>query len=470
MTRYVPRHKFGFPLRAIVAGSVAVVLAVAVLVLPVTAQAHTVLRSTNPAADGKLTTLPATITLTFNSKVRTEPGAIKVFDNDGKRLDDGTTRLTTGDTTAIQRLRPGVSGLIAVGWRVVSADGHTVTGSFTFTVGAAPADTASVQKSAKDRLSNATRTDRTAVIVGGVGRFIALLGLLVATGGALFAASIAHGWRPRLLGASLSGTAFGLMLTYLSDTAITRGSSFGGAFRLHALVVESSNPYGRAAIITCSMCLLAAIVAPMLRSAQPGTVPSKLARTTVTFVFCTLAATTSLAGHAVVTSPVAIRLPLDMLHVLAASAWLGGLIQLGYLAASWTGGTTDTGAGTTSLAAAAAVVEPIRLDWVQRFSNVAFGCVVVLLATGVYATITEVGMSWHALTTTRYGHIVLAKLLLYAGTIPLAMLNRSTLVPGLRARPKDASSLLRQYVYREASLLIVIVGLTAWLIGSDPHA
>ena len=289
-----------------------------------------------------------------------------------------------------------------------------------------------------------------------------LLSLLIATGGALFAAAIAPGWPPRLLGASLSGATIGLALTYVTDAAITSGSGLGTAFHLHALVVESSNPYGRAALITGSMCMLAAIVAPMLRSTAPGTTSSGLVRTTVALVFCTLAATTSLAGHAFVTSPVAVRLPLDMLHVLAAAAWLGGLVQLGFVAASWS---TDIGEATPS-----SLVTLGRLDWIKRFSTVAFGCVVMLLITGTYATLAEVGVSWHALTTTRYGHIVLAKLLLYAATMPLALFNRSTLIPALTTRPKDASSMLRQYVYRETALLIVIVGLTAWLIGSDPHA
>ena len=70
------------------------------------------------------------------------------------------------------------------------------------------------------------------------------------------------------------------------------------------------------------------------------------------------------------------------------------------------------------------------------------------------------------LVSTDYGRLVTAKLILFAGTVPLAWNNMRTFVPSLEARPADAAGILRQYVARELVLLLVVIALTAWLIAT----
>jgi putative copper export protein len=139
-----------------------------------------------------------------------------------------------------------------------------------------------------------------------------------------------------------------------------------------------------------------------------------------------------------------LRLPLDMLHVVAAAVWLGGLVQLAMLAPS-----------------AATYVAEIR-----RFSRTAFGAVVVILVTGAYATYAELGLAPHQLVDSTYGRLVAGKLLLYAATMPLAWNNMTAFVPRIERRPEDAPRLLRQYVWRETVLLVLVIALTVWLIAT----
>ena len=161
-------------------------------------------------------------------------------------------------------------------------------------------------------------------------------------------------------------------------------------------------------------------------------------------VFVGLAASLSITGHAVTTDPVWLRMPLDMIHVTAAAIWIGGLVQMAYLApfaTSW-------------------------IDSIARFSRVAFVSVLALLLTGVYAAVVELDMQPGELLGSTYGRLIVAKLALYVGVMPLAYTNMRTFVPNLRRRPEDAPRMLRQYALRELALVIVVVVLTVWLIAT----
>ena len=101
-----------------------------------------------------------------------------------------------------------------------------------------------------------------------------------------------------------------------------------------------------------------------------------------------IAATWAMAEHASTGIQPGIAMPVDMVHLLAVAAWLGGLAAL--LVALYR-------APCRSSAAA-----------VRRFSRVAFGSVLVLVATGLYQSWRQVG-SWSALTGTAYGQLLLVK-------------------------------------------------------------
>lgn len=95
-----------------------------------------------------------------------------------------------------------------------------------------------------------------------------------------------------------------------------------------------------------------------------GARASSLRRAMVSIVAAySLAMSTSIAGHAMATEPNGLRVPLDMLHVLAAAAWVGGLLALYHYC------TTDH----------------VQAPAVVRYSRLALGCVVVLIATGTFA-------------------------------------------------------------------------------------
>ncbi|GAA1820491.1 copper resistance protein CopC [Planosporangium flavigriseum] len=126
-------RRTGWPRRParLIAAMLFAVLAT-VPVLPQTAWAHSQLRATTPAASSTVTAPISEVTLTFNEPVQQRFSIVVVDGPGGVNYSDGPVRVV--DSTVHQPVRPLRSGSYTVQWRVVSADGHPVEGSFGFTV------------------------------------------------------------------------------------------------------------------------------------------------------------------------------------------------------------------------------------------------------------------------------------------------------------------------------------------------
>lgn len=109
-------------------------LAMIVLVSPApAASAHTVLTAADPAADSTVSAGPSRVTATFNERLQPTFAAMTVVGPDGNLWSQGD--VTVQDATAGVGLRPlGPAGRYTVNYRVTSADGHVVSGSWSFTV------------------------------------------------------------------------------------------------------------------------------------------------------------------------------------------------------------------------------------------------------------------------------------------------------------------------------------------------
>lgn len=101
------------------------------------ASAHDELVSSDPASGTAVDALPAQITLTFSGAVLADldGNQVQVTDATGQALADGDP--VVQDNVVSQPLAGAAEGAVAVVWRVVSADGHPVSGEFSFTVAGA---------------------------------------------------------------------------------------------------------------------------------------------------------------------------------------------------------------------------------------------------------------------------------------------------------------------------------------------
>src|SRR5271166_1776172 len=134
--------------RAAAAALLAAMVAIVALAGAPAASAHATRIAVDPAENASLTTGPTRVSATFNEPLQTTFAAMTVVGPDGNLWSTGDPRIQ-GAVVSV-KVRPlGPSGSYTVNYRVTSADGHVVSGSWSFrltvagtgTPGPAPAAT-----------------------------------------------------------------------------------------------------------------------------------------------------------------------------------------------------------------------------------------------------------------------------------------------------------------------------------------
>ncbi|MEU0567897.1 copper resistance CopC family protein, partial [Nonomuraea sp. NPDC005983] len=99
------------------------------------ALAHNVLVGSDPKDGATLSSVPERVTLVFDQTVRQGYAQVGVTGADGSAWADGAASVAAEKVSVkVKPLRPG--GSYVVGYRILSADGHPVTGKITFTLSA----------------------------------------------------------------------------------------------------------------------------------------------------------------------------------------------------------------------------------------------------------------------------------------------------------------------------------------------
>ena len=144
----------------------------------------------------------------------------------------------------------------------------------------------------------------------------------------------------------------------------------------------------------------------------------------------------------------------QMVHLLAAGLWLGGLVPL-----AWLLGRARSPSG--------AVWISVARDVVPRFSQMGYVAVALLAATGLLNTLLLVG-SIHALVGTPYGRLLALKILLFLAMVCVALFNRFRLLPRLRREAQASArtaALARSVVFEQGlglAVLAVVSVLGTW--------
>jgi copper transport protein len=348
---------------------------------------------------------------------------------------------------------------------VVSVDGHPVRGAFTFAVGPNPGPAPQFP------VPSISETAATPSLVAA--RAIVFLSVMAAIG--LFILRIATA-RPvvrrvsetRLRAVSVAfGIAAAIALVAIPVYVVMATAQFAlrSAFDLgNVLPLVRDSAFGRSYLdleLTVALFVLAAGLA--LWADRPERARRSIAEL-LSAAGALLAATATLlvpglSGHAGQTSPRGLSVALDWLHLAAGSLWIGGLI--GLLVLWW------------SLPAARRVAG--LMVCVPRFSNTAFVSVLLLIGSGVGASIIHLP-TLSSLWQTSYGQALLVKIGLLGAALMLGAVNLLRTRPRLAAsgdRPElgaGAASLLRRLVSGETLLIAAAVVAAAVLSSLPPPA
>ena len=450
-------------------GAMAVVLAATgIATAPASAWGHASLLSTSPAAQRVAPHTPDELALTFSEAVEPRFAVISITDVKGRQVGVGAPSRSAADPRTIERdvrrLRP---GWYLAYWRVISADGHPVRGAFTFAVGPGPGTPRQFA------IPSLRETAATPGLIAA--RWAVLLSLMLAVGLFVFRCVIA---RPAgateedrslraVTIAMLAALAAGLVSVpvYLllstakfSTLAVT---DLGG---LLPLVRISS--FGRGIsdleVLLALFGLAAGIAIWLDRPDRPRrSIVELLGLGAALAGAGALLLVPGLAGHAGQTSPRSLALALDWAHLAAGSVWVGGLVGLLVL---W--GAARRGRRMRALATV-----------VPRFSRVALGSVLVIVATGTAQTVEHLP-TLSALWETPYGRSILVKIALLCGALALGAVNLLVTTPrlsraGARDDPADGArgaTLLRRTVTGEVALVASTVFAAGVLTSLPPPA
>jgi copper transport protein len=375
------------------------------------AAAHATLVSTDPGEGARLEQAPDRITLRFSESVSLGAGYARLLQA------DGTVHLSTasvdGDTLTItpRSALPDDRGYL-VTYRVVSADSHPISGSYSFVVG----DAELVSGAAEDR------TDPVVSAALPISRWLGFAGLALAIGvPVLVLFCWPAGWSSlrlrRLATWGAGAVAASALLTFLLQGPYGAGTGLSSVFHPSLLSATVSSAAGWTLL---ARALLAGGLVLVLRPAWRRGTPPSVVRTAVAAALAAgVVGTMAAIGHPVAGPWPVLAVAVAVVHAAGMAVWLGGLAALLAVVLR----------PETPAADLAGVLTP--------WSRIAFGAVAALVVSGAVQAVREVE-SPTALFATTYGWVLVAKLVLVLVLLAAAGVSRVWVQQRLgirRARP-----------------------------------
>jgi putative copper resistance protein D len=169
--------------------------------------------------------------------------------------------------------------------------------------------------------------------------------------------------------------------------------------------------------------VLTGLIAITLRSVTSPQIAAYWPRLLSSLLAVALVGTLAWSGHAAAGTGFAgtVHLASDILHLVAAAAWLGALLPLAIVLSATAHSSDQPSAG-------------VAREVVLRFSTLGIVSVGTLVATGIVNSWMLVG-SVSALVGTNYGQLLLVKIALFFCMLAVAIINRLILTPRLMRTP-----------------------------------
>jgi copper transport protein len=410
-------------------------LGLVALIVPVAAWAHATLRSESPGFQQELAVSPREVTLHFDQFVKFP--SVEVLDNSGRSY-AGAAQARGLAVVAPVRLLP--TGPYTVRWHALSADGHVVSGVWTFGVRVkALPPTEAYGASGPTRIEHVVRWlyfVGFALLIGSLGfRLLCLRGLALPPAVerrlyAIAAIGVIGVIEIGIVGFCLRSEdvlqlPFGKFI-YGDLSPISGGTRFGAAFiamtlgfALVAAFVYLAWLLERAVLLWPALALSVGLVGGL-----------------------------SLSGHdAVDPGSSWVSELADWVHLSAASLWIGGLVSL--VAGVWF------------------VAPALRREAFLRFSQLATVLVALVLAAGTYLSIVRLP-HLRDLWAESYGQVLLVKLALVALLLGFGAAHHFLVRPRLARAGEGFLARVGRSLAAESVVAIAVLLLAAILTDSKP--
>ena len=409
----------------------AVVASIVVVFAVSPARAHALLDHSDPPNGAELAQAPTNVVLTFTEDPDPTLSIVHVLDANGKSVEAGPAQAVPGNPLQLSIPLPSdlPDGVYTVTWRTVSKqDGHQTSSAFAFGVGVKPVPSAST--------SGGIVSSPSPSVASVAGKMLLYIGLVVlfAAGAMALAAFGGHvPARRAVLGLGWASAAIGAVMMLLAERA-TIGVPLGDL-----LSSEAGHAY-----ISLLVAVAVAGVAALL---------AVLRRATWSLALLVAAAGATMlvradGGHAAASAAAPlVEVGLQWLHIMAASAWIGGIALAWLLLRERREGEQPTAE-------------------IRRFSRIAGYALAVVLVTGTLRAIDERGglSAIGRIFAGTYGLTLLLKVLVVLVLIGLGAWNRYRSIP----RMEHDSGMLRRVMAVELVGAVGVFGLTGVLTGLPP--
>jgi copper transport protein len=407
------------------------------LAFPAAAFAHATVKDADPGYRERLGSSPASVLIRFDQEVTALPDSIVVRNAQG-RIESDSAAVGAETRVVLAPVRELARGVYTVRWHVLSSDGHTVSGVYTFGVGmAAPPPTEAFGASGPTRTEDIVRWayfSSLALVVGGLG-----FALLVLRGMPPVVAQRLY----KLIGLGVVATLevgivgfilraegalqlpFGRLL--YADLSPIAGSRLGAAFTAMTM-----------GFVLVSIFVYFAWLLDRVTFLWPAF-----------FLALGFSSSLSFSGHQAADAGSSWATELaDWVHLSAALLWVGGLLVLAICV--W------------PLAA------ELRKQAFVRFSRLATLLIAALLGAGIYLSVIRLP-ALSDLWLEGYGRILLLKIGLVMAALLWGAFHHFVARPALVAeRPSRWSARLGRTLVGEASIAMAILLVAAVLVNSRP--
>jgi len=447
--------------------------------VPLALLAHAHLRRSEPSAHARLTSSPPAIRLWFSERPELSFTRVRLRGADSvdiplgaaERMSDDAMGITVGVPSAL------APGTYTVLWRTAAADGHASSGNFSFDVATSatvPATTAIPMATPMDTvpargthsLVHADTTTASGMNVSAATRWLEFMAMLAVVGAVVFrllvlraAAATPVSVLPTEARTELSDSARRLgqnALVLLLIAALSRLYAQGSAvlgpdqpFNRNAVGTILGSNWGHGWLVGVIGIVVAWIGFAIVRYARNEAGWGVAALGALAIVV-----TPALTGHASATPPVALARTADVLHVVAASAWLGALLALLFAALPLVRGVRAMNAMGSG---------PLVATLVRSFHPVALTCAAVVVVTGLIAAwlrLPTVASLWES----TYGRVLLIKLVFVACVVTMGALNWRRLLPALG--DEASARRITRTASAELTLAALVLAVTAVLVST----
>lgn len=425
------------------------------LLLSGVASAHALLDHSVPPPGGIFAQgqVPTQARFWFTEEVNPALSKVVVVDQNNHEVDKQDSHVSSSNPKEIDLGLPQLGpGAYVVIWRTVSADdGHAAGGSFIFRVrfpdgtlpavpGQLPTGPAGFNNTNADQclvgsapflcvpqvLSEWVVFAMTAAWVGGLFWLVYIIEGAAQRDARLVPTAIATAQRFRRVSFLVLAIFLLANIGYIIGQALLAGGSVGSAFSPTIwggiLLHSRFGLFWLLREILALLILLLLVLFPERPATPENWRPPTLARSLNMLLALLLLVAMAFSGHAAAAEQAgsikAFAIPIDWLHLLAMSLWVGGLlfIALVLFPITWAMPSTERAYAWTRL--------------MPRFSGIALACVAVAALSGSYNTDVHL-TSWSQFLDTAYGRTLIIKILIFCVMIGISALHAFRIRPAL---------------------------------------